>query len=343
MSEDTTGAPEPQASSGGATHAHDRYFRAGLQGRAEQEALVGALFPELMPLLDGEGFEAVDGTFVDEELRQRQTDVVLRTRLAGRDVLVYVLVEHQRTVDPLMAVRMMRYQARIWDRHLARHPGSTRVPAILPAVIYQGARAWTAPTDVRDVLDLDPSTAAAMEKYLPQLRYRLDDLTRVDVATLRARVSTAPLRLMLLLLMQAPGNPQVVELLESMVEDLTMVAAGPNGSRHMEAAFTYIVSVTDVPTGRLRPVASRLGPAVLEALMTTADVLRAEGRARGQAEGRARGQAEGQAVLLLRQLTVKFGPLSDSVEAQVHTATGAQLGAWAERVLTAATLDDVWG
>ncbi len=159
MSEER-GVPKPgsEPSSAGMAHAHDRYFRAGLQGRPEQAALVGELFPGLMPFLDAVAFETVDGTFVDEELRERQTDVVLRTRLSGRDVFIYVLVEHQRTVDPLMAVRMMRYQTRIWDRHLARHPGATRVPVILPAVVYQGERTWTAATDLRDILDLDPTS-----------------------------------------------------------------------------------------------------------------------------------------------------------------------------------------
>ncbi len=69
--------------------------------------------------------------------------------------------------------------------------------------------------------------------------------------------------------------------------------------------------------------------------MTTADVLRAEGRAQGQAEG--------QAGLLLRQLGVKFGPLTESVQARVHTGTAAEVEVWAERVLTAMTLDDVLG
>ncbi|MFT4163944.1 MAG: Rpn family recombination-promoting nuclease/putative transposase [Microlunatus sp.] len=65
-----------------------------------------------------------DGTFVDEDLTQRQTDLALQARLAGREVIVYVLIEHQRTVDPLMAVRMQRYQSRIWDRYMREHPGA---------------------------------------------------------------------------------------------------------------------------------------------------------------------------------------------------------------------------
>lgn len=143
-------------------HAHDRYFRLGLQAPAEQAALVASLFPGLGPLLDADTFEALDGTFVDERLRGHQTDVLLRTRLVGHDVLIYTLVEHQRTVDRFMALRMMRYQARIWERYLREHPDAERLPVILPAVIYQGERSWTAATDLRELLhlDLDQDTLA---------------------------------------------------------------------------------------------------------------------------------------------------------------------------------------
>ncbi|AHH16372.1 hypothetical protein NONO_c15710 [Nocardia nova SH22a] len=65
--------------------------------------------------------------------------------------------------------------------------------------------------------------------------------------------------------------------------------------------------------------------------MTTAEQLRAEGEARGQTKW--------QAKLLLRQLTVKFGPLPDHVIDRVRAGNPAELETWAERILTATTLD----
>ena len=245
----------------GVPHVHDRYFRAVMQGREEQVALVSAIFPALAPLLDPEGVGLLDGTFVDEELTQRQTDLVLQIRLAGREVLVYVLVEHQSTVDPLMAVRMQRYQSRIWDRYVREHPGVTTVPAILPAVIYQGQgnRRWTAATDLRGVLDLDEEIDAVLAEYLPRLPYRLDDLTQVDVDALRGRVSTPPLLLMWLLFKLAPGSVDVLVVLESLRDNFSEVAADRGGPGQLTTVFTYIVNVSDVPAGRLRPFAARVG------------------------------------------------------------------------------------
>ena len=49
----------------------------------------------------------------------------------------------------------------------------------------------------------------------------------------------------------------------------------------------------------------------------------------------------GKAELLLDQLCERFGPPSDVTRARITSATSKQLDAWAKRILTAATLDDV--
>ena len=67
--------------------------------------------------------------------------------------------------------------------------------------------------------------------------------------------------------------------------------------------------------------------------MTTAEMLRAEGEARGEARGRAKA--------LVEMLTVKFGPLPDSVQKTVHAASIDQIKAWAARAITAETLNQV--
>jgi predicted transposase YdaD len=71
--------------------------------------------------------------------------------------------------------------------------------------------------------------------------------------------------------------------------------------------------------------------------MTAAERLKAQGRAEGKAEGK----AEGQAQLLLRLLAVRFGTISPQVQQRVAQASLEQLALYGERVLSAASLDDV--
>jgi predicted transposase YdaD len=73
--------------------------------------------------------------------------------------------------------------------------------------------------------------------------------------------------------------------------------------------------------------------------VTIADQLRAEGRAKGLEQGRAEGRAEGQAALLIRQLGLRFGPLPESVQAQLMSSGAEELDRLAEQVLSAPTLE----
>jgi len=59
-------------------------------------------------------------------------------------------------------------------------------------------------------------------------------------------------------------------------------------------------------------------------------------------EGRAEGRAEGRRGLLLKQLTLKFGPPSDAIHARIAEASLEDTDRWAERILTATTLEDVF-
>jgi len=73
-----------------------------------------------------------------------------------------------------MAVRVFTYldlfyQDLIRSRQLGK---SRRLPAVLPIVLYNGRRRWTAPTDLDTLIEPGPASLAA---YRPQARYLLID------------------------------------------------------------------------------------------------------------------------------------------------------------------------
>jgi hypothetical protein len=61
----------------------------------------------------------------------------------------------------------------------------------------------------------------------------------------------------------------------------------------------------------------------------------------GIKQGREEGIEQGEARVLLRLLTLKFGPLPEAVQARVVSADADTLLRWSERVLTSGTLDEV--
>ncbi|MBC7860060.1 MAG: DUF4351 domain-containing protein [Burkholderiaceae bacterium] len=67
------------------------------------------------------------------------------------------------------------------------------------------------------------------------------------------------------------------------------------------------------------------------------------GLERGLKLGREEGRQEGQSLLLARQLTKRFGPLPEHIQQRLAQASAVQLEMWAEAVLDASKLSDVFG
>jgi hypothetical protein len=66
----------------------------------------------------------------------------------------------------------------------------------------------------------------------------------------------------------------------------------------------------------------------------------AQGRAEGRAEGEAEGEAKGRAEVVAKLLSLRFGTLPDSAQQRLRNASIAELDRIAERLLTAASLDE---
>jgi flagellar biosynthesis/type III secretory pathway protein FliH len=67
-----------------------------------------------------------------------------------------------------------------------------------------------------------------------------------------------------------------------------------------------------------------------------------QGIAQGIEQGTARGARANAESLLLRLLAARFGTVDDAIRARLADASTEQLNAWAERVLTAGAVDDVF-
>jgi len=55
-----------------------------------------------------------------------------------------------------------------------------------------------------------------------------------------------------------------------------------------------------------------------------------------------RGELRGEAKILQKLLKLRFGPLSATLEARISQASKEELECWADRILDAACLDDVF-
>ncbi|MCO5167026.1 MAG: Rpn family recombination-promoting nuclease/putative transposase [Planctomycetes bacterium] len=309
---------------------HDAFFKA-VFSRPENALgeLKAVLPPALVAAFEPGSVRLMPGSFVDERLSSRHTDLLYSVQLAGREALVYILFEHQSTIDPLLVVRVLIYVARVWDDWVANNAAATRVPPVVPVVLYHGASSWTAATELLDVIDLPEDLLVTLRPLLPSLRFVLDDLTQRQDAELRSREVAALGRLALLLLRHLRDlrpDPDRLDAFVRSVSDLLSTLS----ARERALTFCYILEVSERrPEALTAALQGAVGPDVLEDVMTAAEQLRREGSLRGKRS------------LLLRQLRAKFGQVTAEVEQRVASADEAALDAWAERVLTANSPDEV--
>lgn len=331
---------EGDTSAGG--QPHDALFRLIFTdpGDAGSE-LRSVLPPKLADHINFDDLALQEGTFIDDDLRHQQTDVLFKTTIDELDAYLYVLIEHQRSPDPLMAFRMLRYQVRIWERHRDQHPaesGKPPLPLIVPVVVYQGRRRWTAPTDIADLLHIDESFSSVAGNLIPHCAYLLDDLTTVDDAALRARPLTTAARITFVFLTKAPDDPDATHWLPNWTDHIIEL-----DNRRLEALFQYLVRVSPTPVEDIVHYAVTVGTEAVEAAMNTADVLIAQGRAEGRAERQDEARAEGRAGLFIEQLTLKFGEIDADTRRRVECANAEQISRWSARLLAGVdTIDQVF-
>ncbi|HLM45754.1 MAG TPA: Rpn family recombination-promoting nuclease/putative transposase, partial [Myxococcaceae bacterium] len=171
--------------------------------RAEAE-LRAVLPPHVVSEVDWSSLRREPGSVVDPELRETESDLLFTARLReGGSLLLYVLLEHQSTVDRWMAWRMLRYVVRQVEHWRQQHPESPVLPVIIPLVMYHGEDgAWTAPRRVEDLFGL-PGEGEQRERWralVPRFEYLLDDLTAEREEALLARPGPPLARLTWLLL-----------------------------------------------------------------------------------------------------------------------------------------------
>ena len=122
----------------------------------------------------------VNKSFVLHDFKEIESDVVYKVKIKDQDVIFYILMELQSTVDFQMPYRLLRYMTEIW-RYLLRKVDENekkrkdyRLPVIVPIVLYNGKYHWTAKMNFKEYL----SGYEIFEEYALDFKYILIDVNR---------------------------------------------------------------------------------------------------------------------------------------------------------------------
>ncbi len=302
---------------------HDHFFRALM----ERPNAAGALLRERLPPVIAEQMVGdpvlVEGTFMDPELRNSQSDRLYRVELrGGRSAFIYCLVEHKSAPDPRVALQLLRYLVRIWERLDRDAKGTGLLAPILPLVIYHGKPEWITSARFSAML----AASDEMRPHLLDFPFGLLDVGQVEDEQLS---SEKELRAGLIVLKYAPrASEEIVE------EIVTWVIACLHGVPRelFLLAVRYMLRAYGLTWERFESVSRRVMDEREQEMVGQAarDLI-----AKGEAKALAR------AVVLV--IERRFGPLPSDLLRRVSEANVAQLEVWLERAADGATLDAVFG
>ncbi|MCP1662436.1 MULTISPECIES: Rpn family recombination-promoting nuclease/putative transposase [Methanocalculus] len=141
--------------------------------------ITGFLHPDFASACDFQTLKRCNGSYVTDDLREREDDLIWSVRYGDRTLVIYLLIEFQSAPDPTMPVRIMSYMALLWQDLIRTGQISSRgsLPGIIPVVLYNGEIPWTVPDDIgASILMPDP-----VLRFKPSVPYLVVDELRLSV------------------------------------------------------------------------------------------------------------------------------------------------------------------
>ena len=302
--------------------------------------------------LDFAQAETVETTFIDEDYRQTESDLIYRLKLRDKEVYFYILMEFQSTVDYWMVLRIAHYVTSLYmslvkERKRARKAEKAaggqparkqekqqiKLPAVFPLLLYNGDDKWTAPTDLSVLIEDVPN----LGQYGIQCRYwkiaeneiaqeRLLEIRNI-VSTLFLAEAHYDIELLikeLLRLFQTEEDRQAVSLLINWFRQLA-VHGRIESDDFGKVAETYR-SVEEAKS------------MLISAIEKEREDIREEGRKEGREEGREEGCAAMQ-FTIEEVLKRRFKDVSNEIRTSLTKCNLEQLQALINPALDAPDLD----
>jgi predicted transposase/invertase (TIGR01784 family) len=315
---------------------HDELFHTAFASKHSAAQLLASVLPEdLARRIDLGSLEPRSTKFTGPHLSTRHSDLLFVTKLDGREVLIYVLIEHQSTSEPLMMVRLLLYMALTWDGYLREHKPARYVPPILPVVVHHSESGWRAARRFEDVIEPETLEVEGVLRYVPRFEMILDDLSKATDEELKGRGLALLQALALWVLRDARNPDRFLAHLSAWAELLEELADDPAEVRALEVLMRYLTKVLGADRAdEVRQRLLLLAPGAERAMQSIADMW--------EQKGIEKGIEKGQQSVIRRLLEKKFGPLPESIVARLDAAPAAELEQYAERLLNAQTLTDVF-
>lgn len=230
------------------------------------------------------------------------------------------------TASGYMALRMMVYVGLLYQDLLKRREVSKTglLPPVLPIVLYNGERRWSAK---RDIAELIPQVPGLLEAYKPRMQYLLIDqgsFLDSELASQRNLVAA------LFRLEQAP----IAETLQQVIANLADWLSDRSDLQRLMVNWLLAVLA---PKPGFENLSAQVDDLKELRIMLSERMDQWE---KGYFES---GRLKGEQQTLLRLASRKFGTLPLDIQRLIQQASVEQIDSWVDQILDAKSLEALFG
>lgn len=138
---------------------HDRGYKFLLSSRRIFLQLLNTFVKQgWVEEIDEENMMLVNKSFILQDFKDKEADLVYKIKVKEQEVIFYVLFELQSSVDYQMPYRLLQYMMELWREYLKDIDANVaeskdfKLPVIVPMVLYNGANRWTACKSYKEYL-----------------------------------------------------------------------------------------------------------------------------------------------------------------------------------------------
>ncbi len=264
---------------------HDKLFRTVFSDPGEAESFLRAhLPPALVKRLDWATLALVETSFVDDALRESESDLLytVQVRATGQPVYLYLLFEHQSTPRPegtrWMRFRLLKYMCRIWDESFKASPNQAELRPIVPLVFYQGESRWRYTTEFADLF----AESERGESFLPHFAHYLLDQSELSPDQLQGGLKAQVAQLLLMAAFHQPVRAVLAQ-----AAALLAQIAQTGGLNYIETFVVYLVATQERRVVQeFAETVRRYAVDIGGDMLTYAEELKQEGRQEGEVKGK---------------------------------------------------------
>ena len=297
-----------------------------------------------MELIDFSQLTQINRSFIPNTLREQESDIVFSVPFQHEsktnEILIYILIEYQSTVDVTMGFRLLFYMTQIWDFQRREWESNNvskserRFRPILPIVYYTGAQQWKTPLTLEAIMDI-PDVLA---RFVPKFDSLFLSVKETDEGDLTK--TGHPLGWLLTVLQKEHADKEAISnaLLEA-ISHINALDEEQAQQRRRAIIYFLLLILHRRPAKEHEDLIALIDQHTHELEVETmaksmADVLREQGIEQGQT------RAKQEAVLKLLQ--IQFGDVPEDVSKRITSIRSiSSLDSLFEKTATVQTLDEI--